>query len=606
LEYPPSILDDDSILDILRASNISPPKEEVKGPEPPPKVIVKPSKKIVTANDIREEIKTKMENLRQEIKDGLNTQLKEYEGFLKGQRELNKQNSSQGITKEQAKKSYANFEKSLKNSEEFKDKIKQFNLLKASLLDDDSPAGISAKQNIQNLADARNFEITKKGQKPSGKEYLERKVEEAKKELVKKEDKYLIDDPANPGRKKLNPNLELGIKKVDDEEYERVENQDLGDLYIYEQEKNKNDPAYKPRFIYYEFNDNEDIKRFENEHNKGIDFIDKKDRYMIDTFIDNMFDIKQDSPIPIIYDINMPAIFKDIEKYSDAPQVGIQNIDYIITKYISNIPDRKTRKERLDDIISYIIKKMKDNYYIYNEDDNYLNYSNYINNFIEQRYSRRKEEGNDSYKSDVANIPKITNIKNRLDKINTKRITIQDKLDVARLWNDLFKRDKGFTKIWTYMGLDQNNFYGKRRGTKIWNRMFKNNPSFSQEHNLFAIGNLEEELARYEKIKNIPGNIVTPETIKNDFINDNINFFQSKGETLTKEQALQLFTDIINSIRQKNITPPTAGTKINTLSSTKGSGISKRKILKYLKGKSSISKPTIKGLDTEIFKILNS
>lgn len=616
LASTPSIVNDDAILDILKASNISPPeeeKEEVKGPEPPPKVVIKPSKKLVTANDIREEIKAKMETLKKEINTGLKLKLDEYNIFLKQQRELNKQDiangvppeKARGITKEQATKSYKNYDKSLKESDEFKDKIKQYRLLEASLLDDDSVKGIAAKQNIQNLADARNFEITKKALSKKGQKYLEKKLNIVKGELEEKENKYLVDDPDNPGKKMLNPNFELGVELIDGELFENIPNSSLNETYQKAQDNEKEDPTFKSSLLINAFKDEETLKNYLIKYNTGIKFIEKKDRYMIDSFINNIFELKRNAPIPIIFDVLS-------DELSDRPDVASTNLLYIIDKYINNEPDANTRKNMLENIISYSIKNMLDKYYIYDKKNNLLEYADYINNFIEGVYKNRDQGQNnqewDRLRESIKIMPKIAEIRERLDKIDTKRISLKDKLDVAELWNKLYKKHKGFSRIWSYMGLNKSSFYGNNRGTALWNEIFDSNPAFSKKHNLFAIGDLKEALARREKMKKEGGNIIKLSTIKEDFIKDNINFFQSKGETLTPDEALQLFTDIINSIRQKKpISPPTAGTKISTLSSIKkGSGISKRKILKYLKGKSSISKPTIKGLDTEIFNILNS
>jgi len=572
-------------------------EEEVKGPEPPPKVVIKPSKKLVTAKDIREELKNKMETLRKEIKDGLNLQIDQYSAFLKTQRELNKQDSTQGLTKEQAKTFHKQFVEDLKKSDEFKDKIKQYKLLEASLLDDDSPAGIAAKQNIQNLADARNFQIEKKGASKRGKEYFEKKLGTVKENLEEKERKYLIDDPDNPGKKKLNPDIDFGMVKMEDGSFRSPKDINLDNLNISEQEKEKADPNYDSRYRYSAWVNNDELNDFLKENNNGIDFIDKNDRYMIDTLISNAFEIKKNAPIPIIFDIRNDAKF----------QVAKQNIDYIINKYVKDIPDKNTRSDIVDNIISYIIKKLNKDYYIYKDDDiTRLAYSEFINNLIEDRVEIINIKGPEEYQKDITTIPRITEIKNRLDQINTKNITLKDKVEVAELWNKLYNGNKEFTKIWTYMGLDKDSFYGKDRGSVIWDKIFISNPAFSKDHNLFAIGDLKEALERRERMKKESGNITSIKDIKDDFVQKNIAYFDSKGEKLTQEEALQLFTDIINSLRQKNPSPPTAGTKINTLSSTKGSGISKRRILKYLKGKSKVSKPNIKGLDTEILKILNS
>jgi hypothetical protein len=566
--------------------------------------LVKPSKKLVTVNDIRDEIKAKMNTLMKEIKadpdyERKKREKKEYKTFLKEQEKLYLQDSSQGLSHQQAKEYFNNFVNDLEKDNE---KLKRYNAMKASLLDDNSVKGIAAKQNIQNLADARNFEIEKKGASKRGKEYFEKKLGSVKEALGEKESKYLIDDPNNPGKKKLKPGIDLGkYEAVDgtiEQEKEKVE---LSDLFYNEKIKVKNDPNYKSYYLSDIWKDNDDLNNWMKETDGKIDFIDKNDRYMIDTLISNLFRIKENAPIPIIFDI------QDAKGTKFA--IAAQNIDYIMNKYVKDIPDKKVRDNIVDNIISYIIKKLDKDYYIYNEDDNNrVMYSEIINNLIEQRKSRIGVVGGEEYEQDIATIPRIIEIKNRLDQIDTKHITLKDKLEVAELWNRLYNGNKGFTKIWTYMGLDQNSFYGKDRGSVIWDKIFKSNPAFSKEHNLFVINNLKEALERREKMKEPGENVKSMNDIKEDFIKENKDFFLSKDETLTQEEALQLFTDIINSIR-KSAQPSVSSTKskINTLSSTKkGSGISKRRILKYLKGKSSISKPTIKGLDTEIFEILNS
>jgi len=539
-------------------------KEEEQKEDVPSKIKkIRPQFKAQTAKEIEDDLVQKILSLKKNIKDNPPEAVLQYEEFLKLQ-------VKEGtITKNQAKKDFKTFQNDINKSDP---RYKRMLLLQRQLNDKDYINELV--ENSKKIAEASTISALFK-QPKRDQAYFDKKLGKVREELSQKQKKYLIDDPDNPEMKKLNPDIDLGQRE--NKTY-RIENYEL-DKFINELV----DESNKTQFLSSIFLNKEDILKHLNEFSGNIDFIDKSDKYLIKGFIDKIFDIKEDGPIPIIFDIENPKRGKVI--------VAEENITYIIEKYINDIPDEKIRNNMKENLISYIIKDLITNYFVYNEDKNVLEYTDYINNFIEDTYNKRNKKGSEEYEKDLKTIPSVTQIKNRLDKIDTQNITLQDKLDIAELWNNLYKKNEDFNKIWTYMGLDKENYYGRSRGTAIYDKLFTRNPYFSKDHNLFAIGNIKEALKRKEKIKDV----------EKAFIKNNKEFFKSKGETLTQQEAQKIFDEIIKLLNKKK-----GITNINTLSSTKGSGISKKEILKHLNNNSITSKPDTKGLDTAIFKILNS
>ena len=529
---------------------------------------VRPQLKPQIAKEIEDDLVQKILSIKKDMKDNPLEEILQYEEFLK-------QQVKEGtITKNQAKKDFKTFQNDINKSDP---RYKRMLLLQRQLNDKDYINELV--ENSKKIAEASAISVLFK-QPKRDQAYFDKKLGKVREELSQKQEKYLIDDPDNPEMKKLNPDIDLGQRENKSYRGENFELTEFINKLVDERQKDKSN---KSQFLSNIFLNKEDLLKHLNEFNGNIDFIDKSDKYLIKGFIDKIFDIKDDGPIPIIFDIENPERNKVI--------IAQENITYIIEKYIKDIPDEKTRKVMIDNIISYIIKDLITNYYVYNEDKNVLEYTDYINNFIEDTYSKRNKKGNEGYEKDLKTIPSITLIKNRLDKIDTQNITLQDKLDVAELWNSLYKKNEDFSKIWTYMGFDKENYYGRSRGSVIYDKLFERNPYFSMDHNLFAIGDIKEALKRKEKIKDV----------EKAFIQNNKAFFKSKGETLTQQEAQNIFDEIIKSLNKKK-----GISVINTLSSTRGSGVSKREILKHLKGNSPISKPNTKDLDTAIFKILNS
>jgi len=500
-------------------------------------------KDLVTAKDVKAEIQARIDKLKN-IKTEYSESLKRM--IIEGK-----------ITIKQGEISFKNFEKDYNNNEQ-----KRINRLEK---------GLNDEENINRIVQSSNLKL-KQQFKRKGKEYEQELINTVREEAKRRNERYLVTDPNNPDKKILDPKYELPDEYLENKHF---------------QELNKNEPD----FIKIYFKTKEELESYINQYDKGIDFIKKDDRYLIDTFIDNIFKIKNE-PIPIIYDI--------LNQTRNSVITARQNMQYIINNYLDNLEDDTEKNNKLQIINSYILKKLINKYYIINENQNLLLYTSYIDSLVSEIYNDRLEKGSAGYEKDMESIPNITLIKYRFDKLDTKHITIQDKLDIAKLWNRLYTNNKSFSKLWTHVGLDQDNYYGRFRGTEIWDKIFDSNPFFSKTHNLFAIEGLEALKERQDRKKNY-------DTLQNTFIKKNKDFFEEKGETLTVKEAKIMFDRIIKSLEQgEEASQREQQSESSKARYKKGSGISKRKILKHLKSKSTISKPTTKGLDTAILKILNS
>lgn len=573
LATAPSVVNDDAILDILKASNISPPKEEVKEEEEkyPQGDIAPISKKQRKYHNVRvnkyfkgEKITEK--DVKEDIQRRIDEAEKQIESIKKQAKRMLEDPGPNKWTMEQGREFLRTNVPPL---------LKKIHLLKKGLEDD---------ENIKRIVASSNFEVEEKT-KRMGKEY-EQELIKKKREELKQLNKVLIIDPENPNRKIIDPS----IVYLDSDGEPEIENNQLDKL---------NEDGFNRN----RFTTRQQINNFIQ--NNNINIIDNEDKYMLNNIVYNAFYTNEEYGVPIIFDI----------LYRDNSRTGIaeQQIDSLLFKYWKK-DDSKFNMQLADNISALILKDLLTKYYINNEKSNIIKYSNYIIDLVDDMYNhfdiKNYEAGyylddpDDinmrNVITDVKEIPNVTKLKNIFDKINTKRITINDKLEVAKIWNSIFSKNLGFTKIWTYLGLDKNHYFGKYRGTNIYEKIFLDNPYYSEKHKLFAIEGLEALKNRENILKNYAA-------LRKTFTERNQAVFDEKGKNLTAKEAKKMFDKIINALNEEDLSKLREKQYESSKEKyKKGSGISKKRILKYLKGKSSISKPTVKGLDTEIFNILNS
>lgn len=421
------------------------------------------------------------------------------------------------ITQQQSDKLFEIFERGYNNNEQ-----KRINRLEK---------GLNDKDNIDRIVASSNLKL-KQSFKRQGSEYEKNLINIVREEAKQKEGKILIQDPDNPNRKIVNPNIDI----IDNDGDPEIENEVLNNL---------NKDGYNRN----RFTTIQQINDFiQNNNNNNI--INKEDKYILNNINYNIFYTNEEYRIRIVFDI--------IDQESDPFSISVQQIYSLFLKYFKN-DDVGFNKKVADNISSILLKDLLTNYYTINEKSNIIKYSNYIIDFVDNCFNyfffedfisgserEKKSEKFRGFKEDVSEIPKITKLKNIFDKLDTKHITINDQLEVANAWNNIFSKNLGFIKIWTYLGLDTRHFTGRFRGTNIYEKIFKNNPYYSKEHKLFAIEGLEALKDKANIIKNY-------DKLQTTFTKKNQELFSDKGETLSSAEAKKIFDKIIAALNKEDI-----------------------------------------------------
>jgi len=467
------------------------------------------------------------------------------------------------ITQQQSDKLLEIFERGYNNNEQ-----KRINRLEKGLKDE---------ENINRIVASSNLKF-KKQFKRQGNEYEQ--------ELIKKKRE------------------ELGQLYKEDIEHTNIDKEDI--------DKNLNENMNYFNFQSYDniFNNNIDVTDFIKD-NINILKIDNDDKYLFKSILSNLFRTTEKS------------VVIDATNYdSSLQQIAFKQILYLIKKYIGeifnkldivtdevsgefvetrgNMNEIEGKGQLFNSLKAYIFDSFMKYYKTINDED-ILKYLNYVNNILDL------VGGGDEYtltsESDVEDLklmPEIVKLNSIISKFDIKRISTNNIVELAEQWNKIFNSKQSLKKIWTYLGLSKRDVGGASRGSLLWDKLFERNPFYSKKHKLFAIEGIKEIVDRKNRIANY-------DKIQSNFIKNNKELFKDKGETLTTMEAIKMFKNIIEALEKGEKSTLQEQQSLSSKEKyKKGSGISKKEILKHLKSNSTKSKPNTKDLDTSIFKILNS
>jgi len=449
------------------------------------------------------------------------------------------------ITQQQSDKLFEIFERGYNNNEQ-----KRINRLEK---------GLNDEENINRIVASSNLKL---------KTQFKRKGKEYEQELIKKKRE------------------ELAQLYKEDIEHTNIDEEDIDENY----NVNMRHFEFKNNI----FNSNSQINDF-IKNNIDLLKVDKPDKYLFKSIISNLF-------------INTPqyVIYDTLPYNSPATNVAIKQIVYLINKYTKS--GNKTDENIFNSIKAYLFNDFIKYYKTINNDIDRPKYLSYFNNLLDLINSDVLEDllmgwegtSDKSAMDDIKLMPEIVKLKSIISSLDIKRLSINNIIELAQQWNKIFNSNQDFKKIWTYMGMSKYDTGGKTKGNLLWQKVFERNPFYSKKHKLFAIEGIKEMVDRKTRIANY-------DDLRKTFIERNQVVFDDKGETLTVKEAKIMFDRIINALEQGEKETQQEQQSLSSKEKyKKGSGISKRKILKYLKGKTKVSKPSISGLDTEIFKILNS
>jgi hypothetical protein len=427
------------------------------------------SKTIITANDVKAEIQTRIDKYKN-IKTAYIEKLK-------------KMVESGRITQEKSDILFNIFEKGYNDNEQ-----KRINRLEKSLND---------KDNIDRIVASSNLKL-KQPLKRQGKEYEQELLNKKRLELKETYQSFLKLPQELRDRK--NKNLDALI--LNDKHYQDVQ-----------------------------FSNIDDINNFINDNKNEID-IAKSDKYQLFNLLSHLFVTTPN--IPIIYDIHQGSYFV----------IAQQLFDYFQKKYVDILDSIEEKYVVVSGLIANLLEAIK--LFHFESDDDMVKYSSFIYNFINAHAVYEEEEVSEDYKTDVVLIPQIVKLKEVLDKIDTKHITIDDKINVAIEWNKIFNSKSDFTMIWHYLGMEKGHEFGKTRGNRLWDRLFKDSPFYSKDHKLFAIEGLEALKDRANIVKNY-------DKLQTTFTKKNQELFSDKGETLSSAEAKKIFDKIIAALTKEDI-----------------------------------------------------